>query len=120
MAEPAAAVPRESIEVALPVLSVVPEVADRVPALLVKLIATPDIAAPLPSVAVAVIVDVFEPSAGIDPELVTEIELSVPALPPGGLPVPFPVNESPPHPASNNVNADSAAIEKILPMFHPG
>jgi hypothetical protein len=83
----------------------------------VKLIATPDIAAPVLSVAVAVMVDVAEPSAGIDPELVTAIELSVP-VDPGGA-VLEPLKESPPHAASNIVNAATAATEKNLCMSHP-
>jgi hypothetical protein len=60
-----------------------------------------------------------EPSAGIEAEsLVTASVVTVPpVVPPVELPVPL--NESPPHAASNNVNADNAAIEKILRIIHP-
>src|SRR5882757_9740587 len=75
MEEPGAALPRESVVVALPDASVLPVVAERVPALALNVIATPDIAAPVPSVAVAVIVDVVDASAGIPPEFDTEIVL---------------------------------------------
>jgi len=63
--------------------------------LALNVIATPDIAAPVPSVAVAVIVDVVDASAGIPPEFDTEIVLSVP-VDPGGFELP-PLKESPPH-----------------------
>jgi hypothetical protein len=62
-----------------------------------------------------------EPSDGIEAvSLVTARVATVPPVvdpPPPELPVPS--NELPPHAASNNVNADSAAIETNLRIIHP-
>jgi hypothetical protein len=112
---PGAALPSERVAVALPEASVVPEFVTIEPALAVKVIPTPVRGLPLPSRAVAVMAEGADPSAGIDPELDTEIEVSVPFP----APVLEPLNESPPHAASNRLNADKAAIEKNLRMIHP-
>ena len=88
-------------------------------AVTVKVTGTPDSTTELASFATAVMLAVAEPSDG----MVVRLELtdSVVNVPPVAPPPPseLPLNESPPHAASNNVNADKAAIEKNLRMIHP-
>jgi hypothetical protein len=115
--------------VTFPLESVVPVLAEMVPAVVVNVTATPDTGAPLEFVTTAVIVAEAEPSGGTAVTLLVTataagvdvgvllVQPDVPELPPVPPPLKLPQPLLPPQPASARVSTNRAIIDASVRMF---
>jgi hypothetical protein len=117
IAVPAAAVPAESMAVALPFASVVAGLPAIVPAEVENVTEAPETALLLASVACAVIVDDAEPSDGIVAVLAVTVTLvAVEVLPVGGATNALSL---PPHAANPSASAAKTVNDANFLMYHP-